>query len=78
VAYLNRPTIECFDIVFVDPPFDYAVGQIIERLPPVLKPGAFVYLERARGSEWPELPGAEWLRRKTAGNVEYGLARTGR
>jgi 16S rRNA (guanine966-N2)-methyltransferase len=74
MGYLNRSAIGPFDIAFVDPPFVDPVGPVIERLVPVLKPGAFVYLERTRGSEWHELAGARWTRRATAGNVEYGIA----
>jgi 16S rRNA (guanine966-N2)-methyltransferase len=78
VAYLTRPNIGAFDIAFVDPPYRDAADSVVARLLPLLKPHAFVYLERARGSEWPELPGAHWSRRGTAGNVEYRLAEVGR
>lgn len=77
-AYLIRPDIGPFDIVFVDPPFRDAIVAVVDRLLPVLKAHAFVYLERARGSEWPNLPGAEWSRRGKAGNVEFRLAEVGR
>lgn len=73
-SYLNRTNIGPFDIVFIDPPYADSVVAVVERLASVLKPHAFVYLERSRGSEWPELQGAEWSRRATAGSVEYGLA----
>lgn len=78
VAYLARPNIGPFDIAFVDPPYRDAIVPVVERLLRVLKPRAFVYLERARGSEWPAMPGVEWSRRGTAGNVEYRLAKVGR
>jgi 16S rRNA (guanine966-N2)-methyltransferase len=77
-AYLTSPAIGAFDIVFVDPPYRDAADLVVARLLPVLQPHAFVYLERARGSEWPELPGAHWSRRGTAGNVEFRLAEVGR
>jgi 16S rRNA (guanine966-N2)-methyltransferase len=76
-AYLTWPNIGAFDIVFVDPPYRDAADLVAERLLSVLKPRAFVYLERARGSEWPELPGVDWSRRGTAGNVEFRLAEVG-
>jgi 16S rRNA (guanine966-N2)-methyltransferase len=78
VAYLTRSNIGPFDIAFIDPPYQDSIVPVVERLLPVLKPHAFVYLERARGSEWPDLPGAEWSRRASAGNVDYGLAEVGR
>jgi 16S rRNA (guanine966-N2)-methyltransferase len=74
MSYLNRTNIGPFDIAFIDPPYSDPIPAVVERLASVLKPNAFVYLERSRGSEWPDLPGAEWSRRATAGNVEYGLA----
>jgi 16S rRNA (guanine966-N2)-methyltransferase len=74
VSFLQRSGIGPFDIAFVDPPFSDPVEAVFTHLVPLLKPGAFVYLERARGAEWPDLPGARWSHRAAAGNVDYGLA----
>jgi len=72
--YLSRSGIGPFDIVFVDPPYSNPVTGVLEALVPALAPGARLYLERERGSSWPETAGFEWLRRATAAGVEYGLA----
>jgi len=75
--YLQRNDIARFDIVFVDPPYSEAVDVILESILPLLKPGSTVYLERARGEEWPAHAGFDWSRRASAGGVDYGLASVG-
>lgn len=75
--YLKQAGIGPFDIVFVDPPYSDSVVPVLESILPALNPGAEIYLERARGEQWPELPGVGWSRRATAGGVEYGLAEAG-
>ena len=70
-AYLAAAT-ECFDVVFLDPPFGQNVlSAVLPALPPHLVPGARVYLEA--GS--PSPVSAPWheLRRKRAGQVSYQL-----
>lgn len=74
MTYLARPTGGPFDIVFVDPPYAVAVEPVLEALPAMLKPGARIYLERARGAAWPATPGLQWIRQTTAGDVTFGLA----
>lgn len=72
--YLDRPGIGPFDLAFVDPPYSTSVLPVFESLPAVLAAGAHVYLERERGGQWPESDRIEWVRRGSAGAVEYGLA----
>ena len=74
VAFLARPGVGPFDIVFVDPPYATAVAPVLEALLAVLASGARVYLERARRDSWPDLPRLAWTRRATAGAVDFGLA----
>jgi 16S rRNA (guanine966-N2)-methyltransferase len=75
-AWLARSGLGPFDIVFVDPPFTVPVDELLVRLPPLLKPGARVYLERPASEPWPEPPGFTWLRHARAGAVAFGLAAT--
>ena len=71
-----------FDIVFLDPPFAADVLDETCRLlaeTGCLADGALVYLEEDRSRAEPTLPGGwQVLKNKTAGNVRYMLARTGR
>ena len=71
MAYLARER-ECFDVVFLDPPFrQNAVPGILAALAPRLEPGARVYVE----SEAPVEVAAPWteLKRARAGRVCYQL-----
>jgi 16S rRNA (guanine966-N2)-methyltransferase len=72
--YLDRPGAGPFDLAFVDPPYSASVLEVFESLPAVLASGAHVYLERERGALWPESDRIEWVRRGSAGAVEFGLA----
>jgi 16S rRNA (guanine966-N2)-methyltransferase len=71
LKYLERCG-ERFDIVFLDPPFasDLA-ARAMERLPPLLNPGARVYIESAEAPRLPE----SWraVREDRAGAVRYAL-----
>lgn len=73
-----RNTSQCFDLVFVDPPYaSPLLDAALQGLPRVL--GAFnrIYLEWPRGRK-PNLPaGYVLLKEKTAGRVSYGLASYG-
>ncbi|MBI3371595.1 MAG: 16S rRNA (guanine(966)-N(2))-methyltransferase RsmD [Betaproteobacteria bacterium] len=74
-AWLDRAA-ECFDVVFLDPPFrQNSLPQAMERLPPVLRHGARVYLEcesaLAAEGMWRELRAAR------AGQVSYQLLEWG-
>jgi len=68
-----------FDLVFIDPP--YAQGQLRGRALQSLEaagrlaPGARIYFEWPRGEVF-ELPSTNlaWLKRKTAGEVNYAVA----
>jgi 16S rRNA (guanine966-N2)-methyltransferase len=63
-----------FDVVFLDPPFGQnALPDVLALLPPLLKPGARVYVEAAAPLE-PRPPWSE-LRRARAGQVSYQLLR---
>ena len=75
LEWLDRAT-ERFDVVFLDPPFrQNALPQAMQRLPPVLREGARVYLE----SESPLAAGGLWreLRAARAGQVSYQLMQWG-
>ncbi|UCE90545.1 MAG: 16S rRNA (guanine(966)-N(2))-methyltransferase RsmD [Pseudomonadota bacterium] len=73
-------TAQCFDIVFLDPPYQsHFVQPCIDRLAMGgwLVPGAWVYFETARDETPPDLPPG-WVvqRHKTAGQVAYYLVRS--
>lgn len=75
--YLSGPT-EAFDVVFLDPPYaDNLLAPCMQGLAARgwVRPGGFVYLE-VREGELPDLP-VDWqlVRRKSAGQVGYHLAR---
>lgn len=78
LRWLARTPAECFDLVFLDPPFD---GPDPANLCTLLArgwlcSGAVVYLESSRRSPPPSLPpGWSWWRQQTAGDVRFGLAR---
>ena len=68
-----RPA-ECFDVVFLDPPFrQNAVAAVLEKLPPRLQPLARVYVE----TDAPVDASAPWteLKRAKAGQLSYQLLR---
>jgi 16S rRNA (guanine966-N2)-methyltransferase len=70
-GYLARAA-ECFDVVFLDPPFrQNALAAALERLPPRLAHGARVYVEAPR----PQEVRAPWreLKRSRAGQVSFQL-----
>lgn len=65
---------ECFDVVFLDPPFrQNALPAVLARLPPRLAPRARVYVE----SDVPVDASPPWteLRRARAGQVSFQLLR---
>jgi 16S rRNA (guanine966-N2)-methyltransferase len=63
-----------FDIVFLDPPYDVAIGPQLLALSPWLAPGALVYVERPESEDLPPAPEhARWWRKARAGRVCYGL-----
>jgi len=72
-AFLAREK-DCFDVVFLDPPFrQNAVPALLANLPPRLQPGARVYVE----AHEPAVVTAPWveLKRARAGQVSYQLLR---
>jgi 16S rRNA (guanine966-N2)-methyltransferase len=73
-TYLEYPDIGKFDIVFVDPPYRVDAAPALEALLALLAPHARIYLERERGQQWPEPAQLEWIRRSSAGAVDFGLA----
>lgn len=72
--FLARGDRDRFDIAFVDPPFAEPVEPALSGVRPLLKPGARVYVERAEGTPWPDVPGFTWVRQARAGAVAFGLA----
>jgi len=75
--FLGRARAQCFDIVFLDPPFADDVLADLCRLiheKDILADGGLVYLEQDRAKESVALPD-DWhvLKDKTAGNVRYML-----
>ena len=69
-----------FDLVFLDPPFDMDVVDILLALPPWLASDARVYVERpAGGREDPlavieaRVTGMRFVKQSRAGRVAYGL-----
>ena len=77
LQWLERPAVNSFDLVFLDPPFDQDIVSDVCRLLVRyrwLKPGAHIYLEMDAERPVPELPETwELLRRKRAGQVIYSL-----
>ena len=68
-----------FDIVFIDPPYAHGElrGEVFTELEAcqALRDGARVYFEWPRGEAFEPLSERlQWLRRKTAGQVEYAVA----
>jgi len=72
-SFLRGIVHERFDVVFVDPPYDSALDPMLELLPRWLKSRAVIYVERPRVPGLPQTDQGTWLKRSTAGAVEYGL-----
>ena len=71
----NRPVLDQYDIVFLDPPFSAArYGELCTLLRDGdwLAPNALVYIEQDRGQPPPDLPW-QTQKEKTAGNVRFML-----
>ena len=81
-AFLQGDVDGTFDVVFLDPPFaDDRLDELCRLLDVTgcLAHGASVYLEQARESPLPVLPGGWSVQReKTAGNVRYSLVTPGK
>ncbi len=79
LKYLET-TDQCFDIIFLDPPFSlFNVDDLLEKLDSykVLKPGGLVYVESSPEKFPNKLPlNWKWKRQSKAGQVEYGLIST--
>ena len=78
--YLEGPA-SCWDVVFLDPPFDEdLVGRACELIDRsgVLSENGLVYVEEQKSRPRPELP-AGWAvwKERTAGNVRYALVTVG-
>ena len=76
-GFLRQPPLRPHDLVFLDPPFHaHALEKCIELLaaPGWLAPGAWIYIEAARGTPLPALP-ESWrlMHAKHAGQVGYHL-----
>ncbi len=79
LQWLQKPPATCFDIVFIDPPFDSDyMAQACELLEQngFLAENACIYLEMDSHQALPEIP-AGWrvMREKKAGQVGYYLIR---
>src|SRR5690606_34990821 len=61
------------DNVFLDPPYREPIDPWIERVAPILAPGAHVYVERPLPEGLPASGQGEWVKRSRAGGVEFGL-----
>ncbi len=69
----------CFNVVFIDPPYaetelrSLVLQQLVQRN--LLCPGARIYLEWPSAEDMPlEDAGLQWVRQKTAGQVNYAIA----
>jgi 16S rRNA (guanine966-N2)-methyltransferase len=74
-TFLKRGPAARFDAVFLDPPFESGLLEpALAALPPLLAPGAHVYLEWLGKSPITLPPGYALVREKQAGQVSYALA----
>lgn len=76
--WLEQNTHSKFDLVFLDPPFNKGLlAPCIESLPPVLNPGALIYIEVEVRHPPIETP-ATWekLKEKKTGQLKYFLYKT--
>jgi 16S rRNA (guanine966-N2)-methyltransferase len=79
LAFLAPAPATCFEIAFVDPPFDAKLlAPALAALAPALCADARVYAEWPLGGSLPWPPGYAPLREKKAGQVSYALATYGR
>jgi 16S rRNA (guanine966-N2)-methyltransferase len=74
VRFLERLSPTPFDIVFVDPPYSLPLQPILARLPPLLRDGSLVYVERSARDGLPVADSIVWRKMGRAGAVCYGLA----
>lgn len=72
-ALLRSKPVRRFDIVFCDPPYAEPLAPLLLALSPWLAAGALIYVERPRREGLAELPGFQWRKRGSAGEVEFGL-----
>lgn len=77
LRWLDRPPLNTFDVVFLDPP--YAADNLADLCKLLargwLAPVAWVYLETSRAQHLPALPDGWQLHRESqAGDVRYALA----
>ncbi len=76
-SFLSSAEPQRFDLVFLDPPFQYTISSQLAALLTErqwLGPNAKIYLESALNAPPPELPASwELLKNKKAGQVRYQL-----
>ena len=77
--WLNQSGIPAFDIIFLDPPFDFSMlNDVCGRLEQTGKvcPGGYIYIEQDQEKPTPVLP-SSWtiIQEKKSGRVRYYLAR---
>lgn len=76
LAWLDRQPDAAFDIAFVDPPFAAGLwGQVLARLPRLLAPGAWLYIESPHDQAPLLPPGYALHRQGSTREVRYALAR---
>ncbi len=78
LEWLTKAQSQCFDLIFVDPPFSLNLtGECLHLLSEsnLLKDPALVYFEMARDQTALQLPANNWqiYRHKETGQVQYGL-----
>jgi 16S rRNA (guanine966-N2)-methyltransferase len=72
-SFLRGAVAEPFDVVFLDPPYAAPIEPLLDLLPRWLSSRAVIYVERPRRPGLPQVEHGTWLKRGTAGAVEYGL-----
>ena len=78
MGWLQPPSTETFDLVFLDPPFDAGLWEeAARRLGPWLAPDAWIYVESALKSAPVLPPGWRLHREGQTREVRYALFRSG-
>jgi 16S rRNA (guanine966-N2)-methyltransferase len=76
LAWLDQQPEDAFDIAFIDPPFAAGLwDQVLARLPRLLAPGAWLYIESPHDQAQALPPGFVLHREGSTREVRYALAR---
>jgi 16S rRNA (guanine966-N2)-methyltransferase len=77
LAFISKPAVQAFDVVFLDPPFDQNLSEVCLKALVEnhwLAPGALIYCEQSSPLEALQLPsGLSLTRHKRTSEVHYGL-----